>query len=153
LQSKNLGVELLIWWVWEELDDMKAKNWKLKWIKFLWLLDDVSIIENLQKSLIFLFPSKIDSFGITILEAGYLWVPTIAFALNWAYELVDNWQSWFLVNSSDEFNKKTYELLTYYMLCKSFSKKAREKSVSFNKLRFRRELSEIFKVNKKWELS
>jgi 1,2-diacylglycerol 3-alpha-glucosyltransferase len=135
---------LLIWWVWEELDFYKNKYKKDKNVSFLWLLDNMSIIKNFQKSLIFLFPSKIDSFGITILEAMYLWVPTIAFALNWVFEMIDNWQNGFLVNSSLEFSEKTLKLLTNQTLCRTFWKKSLEISLNFSESKFKKQLEDIF---------
>jgi glycosyltransferase involved in cell wall biosynthesis len=143
-KNKVSNLKLLVWWVWEELDFYKNKYKKDKNISFLWLLDNSSIIKNFQKSLVFLFPSKIDSFWMTILEAMSCGVPTIAFALNWAFEMIDNWKNGFLVSSSEEFSKKTLKLLTNQTLCKDFSKKSLEISLNFSESKFERQLENVF---------
>jgi glycosyltransferase involved in cell wall biosynthesis len=77
-------------------------------------------MENFSNARVFLFPSKIDSFGMTVLEASYCGVPTIAFDINSAKELIENNKSGFLVKDSQEFNEKALELLEHYDLCKQF---------------------------------
>jgi glycosyltransferase involved in cell wall biosynthesis len=108
------------------------------------MLDKLSIIENFSKASVFLFPSKIDSFGMTILEASYCGVPTIAFDINSAKELIENNKSGFLVKDSQEFNEKTLELSTHYDLCKQFSRESKKKALVFSPQEFYKRLSKIF---------
>jgi len=106
------STKLLIWWVGEELTYFQNKFKLDKDVTFLWLLDKNSIIENLKKSSVFLFPSTIDSFWMTIIEAMSIWVPVVAFDLNASSEIINHWQNWFLVKSKSDFSKKVLKIIS-----------------------------------------
>lgn len=144
LQNKVSSLQLYIWWIWEELDMYKEKFKTDKNISFLWLLDVESIINTFKQSSLFLFPSLVDSFWMTILEAQVSGVPVIAFDKNWAKEIIINWKTGFLVKDSQEFNEKTYLLLNDFELLKDFSKNALVLSEKFWETSFRAQLEEIF---------
>lgn len=142
LQERIWSIKLIIWWEWEELDFYKKKFKTDKKVSFLWLIDQKSIIQNFKKSLVFLFPSKIDSFWIVVLESIYMRTPVIAFNINSSPELIDNWKNGFLVNSSKEFNEKTFELLVNKDLYKSFIYNL-DSSITKDKTTFIKQLSDI----------
>ena len=111
LKNNFQNLKLLIWWEGEELKFYKEKYKGNKKIKFLWLVNKKSIIYNLEQSNVFLFPSKIDSFWISVLESIFVWIPVIAFNEKWVVEIVQNWQNWYLVSDSLEFSLKVLEVL------------------------------------------
>lgn len=111
LENNLKDFKLFIWWEGEELKFYKKKYKGKKNIEFLWQLNKDSIIYNLEKSNLFLFPSKIDSFWISALESIFIGVPVIAFNEKWVVEILENWENWFLVNSSEEFSIKALEVL------------------------------------------
>ena len=145
LKDKVFNLKLIIWWVWEDLDSYKDKYKKDNQVLFLWLLDQKSIISNLEQSNVFLFPSKIDSFWITVLESMSIWVPVVTFNINWVKELVENNVSWFLVNSETEFSEKVYSILENKELNKKLSKNCFNITNRFSNLEFERQLEKIFK--------
>jgi hypothetical protein len=49
-----------------------------------------------------------------------------------------------LVNSSEEFSKKTLKLLTNQILCKHLSKEALEATFNFNESKFKKQLENVF---------
>lgn len=144
LKNKIPNLELIIWWVGEELGFYERKFKTDKKISFLWLLDTNSIISNLGKSSIFLFPSLIDSFWMVVLEAQVFWVPVIAFDKNWTKEIIINEKTGFLVKTSKEFNEKTFLLLNDFELINNFSKNSILLSDKFSETNFKKQLNSIF---------
>ena len=134
---------LIIWGEWDELKKEKQNNDEN--IKILWDLDSRQIISNLQKSDVFLFPSKIDSFWMTILESMSIWNPVVCFLNPWQEELVENGLNWYLVKSEKDFINRTYEILTNDSLRKKLSMSAIKTSRRFSRKTFERQLSGIFK--------
>lgn len=144
LKDKIQDLKLLIWWEWEELEFYKIKYKGEKNIEFLWKLNKKSIIYNLEKSDLFLFSSKIDSFGISALESIFVGVPVVAFDKKWVTEIIKNWKNWFLVSNSDEFNLKVFEILNNSSLNLSLKQWCIETKSDFNYLRFEKQLNDIF---------
>ena len=144
LKDKVLNLKLMIWWVWEDLEYYKDKYKKDHGVLFLWLLDQKSIIANLQLSNVFLFPSKIDSFGITVLESMSIWVPVVAFNINWVRELIEDNVNWFLVNSENDFSEKVFSILDNQQLNKNLSNNCLNITNRFSDLEFERQLENIF---------
>lgn len=143
LKSKSQKFELIVWWIWDELDLFKDSYKNEKNISFLWLLDNKSIINNLNATHVFLFPSKIDSFWMTIIEAMSQSVPVVAFDLNWAKEIIKTNENWFLVKTKDEFSQKTYLLLNDSQLNNKFSKKCLDTAKNFTESKFKKQLEKI----------
>lgn len=143
LKLKILDLVLIIWWEWNELSYYKNKFKENKDIIFLWLIDNVKIIENLEKSGIFLFPSKIDSFWLVILESMSIWTPVISYNISWAKEIIKNWINWYLVDSDSEFIERSYEVLTNSPLRKNLSIEAIKTSKMFSEHTFKEQLSKI----------
>ena len=98
----------------------------------------------MEKSNLFLFPSGIDSFWISALEAMFVWIPVVAFVKKWVREIVQNWRNWYLVSSSKEFSEKTLEILSEKnknIKLSTWAIKTREK---FTIDRFEKQLEDIF---------
>ena len=98
----------------------------------------------MEKSNLFLFPSGIDSFWISALEAMFVWIPVVAFDKKWVREIVQNWRNWYLVSSSQEFSEKTLEILSEKnknIKLSTWAIKTREK---FTIDRFEKQLEDIF---------
>lgn len=143
LKLKISDLVLIIWWEWNELSSYKNKFKENKDIIFLWIIDNVKIIENLEKSGIFLFPSKIDSFWLVILESMSIWTPVISYNISWAKEIIKNWINWYLVDSDSEFIEKSYEVLINSQLRKNLSIEAIKTSKMFSEYTFKEQLSKI----------
>lgn len=137
-------LKLLVWWEWEELKYYKNKYKNKKNISFLGFLNKKQIISNLEKSNVFLFPSKIDSFWISVLESIFIWVPVVCFDEKWVKEIVQNKQNWYLVLSKKEFNKKTLKILNNKELNKKLWKWCVKTRKIFSYQRFEKQLEEIF---------
>jgi len=138
------SVQLLIWGVGDDQVYFQNKFKSDTDIKFLWLLDKKSIIENLEKSSVFLFSSTIDSFGMTMIESLSLWVPVIAFDVNASNEIVVSWQNWFLVKSPSEFMSKTLSILQSDELLDKFSKNSVCITDRYWSQNFDKQLKDIF---------
>ena len=144
LKNKVSDLKLIIWWVGEDLEFYKDKYKKENGVSFLWLLDQESIISNLEQSKVFLFPSKIDSFGITIIESMSIWIPVVAFNINWVKELIEDNENWFLANSEKDFSEKVYTILENEGLNKKLSNNCLNITNRFSNLEFERQLDKIF---------
>ena len=144
LKNKSRDLVLIVWWEWEKLNYYKDKYKNEKSIKFLWMVDKTQIIENLEKSSLFLFPSKIDSFWLVILESMSIWVPVVSFNIAWAKEIIKNWISGYLVDSDDEFIEKTYKVLNNSELRQNLSIEAVKTAKTFSEDTFYKNLSDIF---------
>ncbi len=137
-------IKLLIWGVGDELTRIQNKYESDKNIQFLWLLDKESIIDNLEKSSVFLFSSKIDSFGMTMIESLSCWVPVVAFDIHAAWEIVESWQNWYLVDSPSEFDQKTLSILQSTWLQQKLSINWLNIINRYWHHNFQRQLSDIF---------
>lgn len=144
LKENLKNFKLIIWWEWIELQKYKKKYKGIGNIEFLWTINKETIISNLEKSNLFLFPSGIDSFWISALEAMFVWIPVVAFDKKWVREIVQNWRNWYLVSSSKEFSEKTLEILSEKnknIKLSTWAIKTREK---FTIDRFEKQLEDIF---------
>jgi glycosyltransferase involved in cell wall biosynthesis len=135
---------LIVWWYWEELDKFKiAYEWNRN-VKIVWRLDIQNIISNLKIANLFLFPSQIDSFWLVMLESMSMWIPVISYNISWAKEIVKNDFNWYLVDSDDEFIKKSYDILSNSSLQNNLSIGAVKTANTFTINNFEKQLSEIF---------
>lgn len=144
LKNNFQNLKLFIWWEGEELKFYKTKYKGNKNIEFLWQLNKDSIISYLEKSNLFLFPSKIDSFWISALESIFIWVPVVAFNKKWVVEIIKNWYNWFLVENDSEFNRKIFEVLNDEKINLSLSEWCIETRKKFSYQRFEKQLENIF---------
>lgn len=144
LKNQVTWLKLNIWWIWEELLFYKDKYKNDINVSFLWLLDKLSIITYLEKSLVCIFTSKIDSFWMTIIEAMSIWVPVVAFDLHWAKEIIKDWQNWFLVRIDSDFTLKVLEILNDSNLQNTLSKNALNITFDFSESNFIKNLEGIF---------
>lgn len=81
---------------------------------------------------------------MTIIESLSIWVPVVAFDINWVSEIIKSWQNWFLVKSSDEFTKRVLEILTDEALYNKLSNNALDIVNSFSWKNFEKQLQDIF---------
>jgi len=143
LKNKVSNLVLIIWWEWNELEKYKNKYGEDKNVIFLWQVDITKIIKNLEQANLFLFPSKIDSFWLVIIESMSIWVPVISYNLSWAKEIVKNDINWYLVNSDSEFIKRSYEVLSNSSLEERLSIESIKTATTFTNLTFEKQLSKI----------
>ena len=99
----NFQIEIAGIWTQQEYFENLYK-WD-KDIIFLWKLEGKKIKEKFLESDIFLFPSKIDSFGLVIIESLLSNTPVISYELWEAEFLIKNWENWYLVKDIDEYIK------------------------------------------------
>ncbi len=144
LKNEIRELVLIIWWEWDELNKYKNKYKDDKNVVFLWIIDKDQIIKTLEKSTIVLFPSKIDSFWLVILESMSIWVPVLSYNIAWAKEIIKNWVNWYLLDSQKEFIDKTNEILNNSSLQNSLSIAAINTASVFSIDSFKNQLSEIF---------
>ncbi len=143
LKNKVPNLILKIWWEWKELLKYKNKYESDKNIILLWKVDITQIIESLEQSNLFLFPSKIDSFWLVIIESMSIWVPVISYNLSWAKEIVKNNVNWFLVDSDSEFINRSFDILSNSSLEKKLWKESLKTAKSFSIETFKNQLSKI----------
>ncbi|MDD2871379.1 MAG: glycosyltransferase family 4 protein [Candidatus Gracilibacteria bacterium] len=144
LKNKSRDLVLIVGGEGEKLNYYKDKYKNEKSIKFLGMVDKTQIIENLEKSSLFLFPSKIDSFGLVILESMSIGVPVVSFNIAGAKEIIKNGISGYLVDSDDEFIEKTYKVLNNSELRQNLSIEAVKTAKTFSEDTFYKNLSDIF---------
>ena len=137
-------LKIIIWGEGEELDIYKNKYKRIKDMEFLGILDRQSILENLKQSNVFLFPSKIDSFWLVIIESMSQAVPVVCFDKPGQDEIITNWEDGFLVETDNEFIEKTKILLSNDELRTCLSQTSLKTSKRFYKEVFLERLSEIF---------
>ncbi|MDD2908048.1 MAG: glycosyltransferase family 4 protein [Candidatus Gracilibacteria bacterium] len=144
LKSQVSGLMLNIGGIGTELDFYKDKYKDDTNVSFLGLLDKLSIINYLEKSLVCLFTSKIDSFGMTIIEAMSIGVPVVAFDLHGAKEIIKNGQNGFLVKTDSEFTNRVLEIINDVSLQNTLSKNALNITKDFDESSFIKNLEDIF---------
>ena len=143
LKNKVPNLILRIAWEWDDLIKYKNRFKKDKNVIFEGRVDISQIIENLEQSNLFLFPSLIDSFWLVILESMSIWVPVISYNLHWAKEIVKNNINWYLVDSDSEFIKRSYEVLSNSSLEEHLSIEAVKTAKAFSGHTFEKQLSKI----------
>ena len=144
LKNKVSDLVLIIWWEWEELQKFKNKYKCEESVKILWFINKEQIIKNLEQSSLSLFPSKVDSFWLVILESMSIWNPVISYNTSWAKEIINNWINGYLVNSDSEFIKRSYDILIDSTLRDNLSIEAIKTSKTFSAHTFNKQLSKIF---------
>lgn len=144
LKNKVPNLILKIWWDWNELSEYKNKYVENKNIHFLWIVDQEQIIRELELSNLFLFPSKIDSFWLVILESMAIWNPVISYNLAWAKEIIKNWINWYLVDSDSEFIKRSLDILNDSSLRERLWIEAIKTSKHFWRHTFKTNLEKLF---------
>ena len=142
LKDRVPNLVLKIWWEWKEIKKYKNKFRGDKNVYFLWQVDKQQIIENLDQSSLVLFPSRVDSFWLVILESMSIWNPVISYNLSWAKEIIKNWTNWYLVDSDSEFIERSYEILVNSLLRNTLSIEAINTSMAFTENTFNKQLSE-----------
>ncbi len=149
LKDKINNLKLIIWWSGEELKPFLKKYKSNKNIIFLGIINKKQIIDNLEKSKVFLFPSIIDSFWIVIVESMSIWTPVISFSAPWAKEIISNKQNSFITNNKKDFFSYTYNILKSNSLNEKISNCAKNISLEYSIKNFEKSLDKIFlKLNK-----
>jgi glycosyltransferase involved in cell wall biosynthesis len=111
LQKNHPWLKLVIWWDWEERERLEEMAKFFPDIQFLWEIGQEEIRDNLQRCTVFLFTSKIDAFGLTILEAMSMEKSVVSLACWWAMELIWNGDNWYLARTDEEFISYVDDLL------------------------------------------
>jgi len=83
-----------------------------------------------EKSDIFLFPSKIDSFGLVIIESLLSWTPVISYNLWEAQFLVKKWINGFAINNIEEYINSVKNTLKDEKLLGTLQNNSRKSVVS-----------------------
>ena len=142
--NKKYDFDLIVWWEGNQLKKYIKDYSKFSNIKFLGNISENEILENAKKSDIFLFPSQIDSFWLSILEMMFLSLPIVWLNYWWVFELIDNWKNGFLCNSDLKFIQKTEELINNTTLRKKmWTNSFNIARSNFSSNNFIRELDEI----------
>lgn len=144
LKKQIPNLVLKIWWEWFALQKYKNKYKCEENVKILWFLNIDEIIKHWETSQVFLFPSKIDSFWLVVLESMSLWLPVISYNNSWTNELVKDWVNGFLVDSESEFIEKSWKVLSDDSLRNNLSIESVHTARYFWKNLFIKHLSEIF---------
>ena len=146
LKSKY-DFNLIIWWEGKQLDKYIEKYSWYKNISFLWKLSQDDIFNYAIQSDIFLFPSLIDSFWMSILEMMFLSLPIVWFNFWWVWEIIKDWKNGFLCNSDLEFLQKTETLIKDTTLRKKMWEESLKIARSnFWENIFNKELEKIFEI-------
>ena len=146
LKSKY-DFDLIIWWEGKQLDKYIEKYSWYKNISFLWKLSQDEIFNYAIQSDIFLFPSLIDSFWMSVLEMMFLSLPIVWFKFWWVWELIKDWKNGFLCNSDLEFLQKTETLIKDTTLRKKMWEESLKIARSnFWENIFNKELEKIFEI-------
>ena len=149
LKDKINNLKLIIWGSGEELIPFEKKYKSDKNIIFLWVINKKQIIDNLEKSKVFLFPSQIDSFWIVVTEAMSIWTPVISFSSPWVFEIISNEQNSFITDNKKKFISYTYNILKKNFLNKKISDNAKNIFKKYDGWNFENNLDKIFLKLKK----
>ena len=91
---------------------LKVKNMKLnKKIIFHGFVDDLKKVSLLKNSWVFVNPSSLEGWGVTVIEANALGVPAIAFNVPGLSEAIRNNETGYLVKDNDEMINKIILIL------------------------------------------
>lgn len=144
LKRQITNLLLIVWGLGNELDSYIDKYKMDKNVIFLWELDKSQILENFNKTDIFLFPSLVDSFWLAVLESLSQWIPVVCFDKSWPSELVHSWINGFCVSSENDFIEKTGLLLMDKELRYDCSHKWLEMARWFTKSSFEKQIYSLF---------
>ncbi len=137
-------LDLYIAWVGKELEVFQEKYKNDNNVHFVWFLDKIQLVQYLQKTRVFLFPSRIDSFWMSAAEAISMGVPVIWFIWKWLSEIVQNNKNWCTVESEQDFTKKTLELLQNDIIYEQMQKFIHNCPNKFSDIYFTEQLDKIF---------
>lgn len=111
LETRIENLHLLLIWNWKDkekmlhtIKDMNAKN-----IHYLWAKSNEEIVDYLNISDLFVFPSRYESFWIVQIESIACWTPVIAYK-NWWSEYIIKKEVWKVLD------KQNVELLKKWIL-------------------------------------
>lgn len=142
--KNKFDIALYIWWVWTHTDIYENKYSQNKNIKFLWELSQIEMKRQFEKSDIFLFPSRIDSFGMVIIESLLSWTPVISYDLWEAQYIIEDWINWFKVKTLDDFAKTIQNILNDEDVLNNISKNSKKSVVSnYSMKHFEKQLVKI----------
>ncbi|EKD66677.1 MAG: glycosyl transferase, group 1 [uncultured bacterium (gcode 4)] len=145
LKDKYPNLKLYISWNWEEKSKLQKLSQNNKDIIFLWEINQEEVRTYYQMCNISLFTSKIDSFGLTIIEAMSCEKPVVSLTLGWATEIIEDWKTGFLAKDETEFIKKVDNLLQNPELRATIWQNARQFVVNnFSLKTLYNKLNEIF---------
>ena len=140
----DINLSLYIAWEWTELSEKEIlykDDLKLSFLGQLWL---EQMKENFEKADVFLFLSKIDSFGLVIVESLLSWTPVISYNMWEAPFLIQEWESGHLCENFEDCIKKLSVILTDDEKLQSLQSNAKKSVVSnYSMKHFEQQLEEI----------
>lgn len=89
----------LVIWDWPERERLEREY---KDTKFVWYKKWEELVEYLSWSDVYVFPSRTDTFGLSILEAMACWLPVIAYNVMWPKDIITNWYDWYFSDTLEE---------------------------------------------------
>lgn len=142
--KEKYNFHIHIAWIWIEQEKFEKLYKEDEKIKFLWKLKNDEMKYNFHTSDLFLFPSKIDSFGLVILESLLSNTPVISYNLWEAQFLIKNWENWYKVQDIDEYTDVVEKLLMDDNLLEKLKKQSKKSVVSnYSMKNFEKQLAEI----------
>jgi glycosyltransferase involved in cell wall biosynthesis len=98
LKLKLLWTKLVVWdWPQRKKLENKYKN-----VKFVWYKEWQELVRYLSWSDVFVFPSKTDTFWLSVLEAMACWLPVIAYNVTGPKDIITNWYDWYVWDTLEE---------------------------------------------------
>ena len=101
-------------------------KWRKEAPEFEWTGEQSDVIPYLQQMDVFIYPTKLESFGMSIAEAASTGLPIVAFNCGGVTETVHNGVNGYLVDTWEEFHEKVDKLLADKKLRLEMGKKSRE---------------------------
>ena len=143
--KKDFKLKLIVAGQWTELwafEEKYKNDWK---IEFVWKTNVSQNIQYFEQSDLFLFPSRIDSFGMTIVESLLCNTPVLAYSEWEASHLINNWENGYAVKNLEDLVSVSYKILKDDILYARLSQKSKKSIVSnYNVRHFESQLSTIF---------
>jgi len=122
IKDQYKKLELIIIWDWpnkSELLKLINNSKYIESIHYLWAKNNKEIIEYLQISDVFAFPSRHESFWIVQIEALACWCPVIAYKNWWSEYVIKDEKLWILLEKQ---NKELLKKWIIEMLWKEYDK-------------------------------
>ena len=103
LENTIKNLHLILIWDWPDKEKMlnTINSLNTDRIHYLWPKSNQEIIDYLNISNLFLFPSRYESFWIAPIEAISCWIPVIAYKNWWSEYIFNDWKVWLILNKQD----------------------------------------------------
>ena len=103
LENEVKNLHLIILWDWPDKSNLLAniKNLSTNKIRYLWPKSNEEIVDYLNISDLFIFPSRYESFWIVQIEAISCWTPAITYKNWWSEYIIKDDKVWTVLNRQD----------------------------------------------------